>query len=186
MPGLSDILTTIQNGVVALNDLGKQALGSFNNISSQLTANSAAIAALQTPSAFSVIKSSDQTGIPDSTFTQVTWGTEIYDVGNHFTSSNGWIPPAGKVHMDATILVTGAFPTGNQIAAAIYKNAAAFAQNNNGAGSFGGNSVAISLNDVANGTDAYTLRVFADVSSGTATVLSNVGASFFGGFWVSS
>lgn len=38
MAGPTDILTTIQNGVVALNNLGKQVSGSFNNISSQLAA----------------------------------------------------------------------------------------------------------------------------------------------------
>lgn len=37
MAGLSDILTAIQNGVTALNNLGSQVRGSFNNISSQLT-----------------------------------------------------------------------------------------------------------------------------------------------------
>jgi len=187
MAGLSDVLTAIQNGVAALNNLGVQVRGSFNNIAGQITANSAAIAALQTPSAFSVVKSSDQSGIVDSTFTQVAWQTEIYDIGNHF-ASNGWTPPAGKVHMDATLLVTGAFPTGNQIACSVIKNATTLAQNNNGASSaIGGNSVAISVNDIANGTDVYTIQVFADVSSGTASVLSGAGAaSFFGGFLVSS
>ena len=47
MAGLSDILTAIQNGVTALNDLGKQVFGSFNNILGQLTTNATAIAALQ-------------------------------------------------------------------------------------------------------------------------------------------
>ena len=38
MAGPLDILTAIQNGVTALNNLGKQVSGSFNNISGQLTA----------------------------------------------------------------------------------------------------------------------------------------------------
>jgi len=42
MAGLSDILTTIQNGVVALNNLGSQVKGSLLNISSQLIALQAA------------------------------------------------------------------------------------------------------------------------------------------------
>src|SRR5216683_4337079 len=37
MAGVADVLTTIQNGVVALNDLGLQVKGSLLNISSQLT-----------------------------------------------------------------------------------------------------------------------------------------------------
>lgn len=191
---LTDIFAAMQNGVVALGNLRRQLLGSFNNISGQLTATSAAIAAntaaitaLQAlPPAFNAIKSSDQTGIADATFTPVTWQTEIYDVGNYFTSSNGWVPPAGKIHLDAAILVAGAFPVGNQIAAAIYKNGVSFAQVNNGAGGFGGNSAAVSVNDAANGTDAYTVQVFADVSSGTATIVGNPTSAFFGGFWVSS
>lgn len=46
MAGPTDILTAVQNGVVALSNLGKQVSGSFNNISSQLTANAAAITSL--------------------------------------------------------------------------------------------------------------------------------------------
>lgn len=43
---LSDILTAIQNGVVALNNLGQQTKGTLNNILSQLAANASAIAAI--------------------------------------------------------------------------------------------------------------------------------------------
>lgn len=49
MAGPTDILTAIQNGVIALNELGQQVKGSFLNISSQLTtlqANPYKIAAL--------------------------------------------------------------------------------------------------------------------------------------------
>jgi len=42
MAGLSDILTAIQNGVVALNNLGSQVKGTLLNISSQLIALQAA------------------------------------------------------------------------------------------------------------------------------------------------
>jgi hypothetical protein len=37
MAGPSDVLTTIQNGVTALNNLGQQVTGSFNNIAGQLS-----------------------------------------------------------------------------------------------------------------------------------------------------
>lgn len=42
MAGPTDILTAIQNGVVALNNFGQQVKGSFLNISSQLTTLQAA------------------------------------------------------------------------------------------------------------------------------------------------
>ena len=44
MAGPLDVLTAIQNGVVALNDLGKQVSGSFTSIKSQLIATVTSIA----------------------------------------------------------------------------------------------------------------------------------------------
>jgi hypothetical protein len=45
MASLTDVLSVVQNGVVAFSNLGKQMAGSLLNISGQLTTNSSAIAA---------------------------------------------------------------------------------------------------------------------------------------------
>src|SRR5690349_11333645 len=51
--------------------------------------------------AFSVHKNgTNQSGVSSGGYTQVTWSTEIYDIGSYFTSST-WTPPAGKVAMTA-------------------------------------------------------------------------------------
>lgn len=60
MASLSDILTTVQNGVTAMSAFGKQLQGSTNNISGQLTALSSQITALS--SQISIHGSSSQFG----------------------------------------------------------------------------------------------------------------------------
>lgn len=56
--GLSDVYTAIQNGVVALNNLGLQVQGSLRNISGQLTAISCSVTAIS--SQYRPILSSDR------------------------------------------------------------------------------------------------------------------------------
>jgi hypothetical protein len=136
--------------------------------------------------AFSVNKNgTDQTGIASATFTQVTFGTELYDVGNFF-ASNAWTPPAGKVHMSADISFSGSnIPAASNCAVAIFKNAASFMQvsanpfTNAGAG-------VVSIDDIANGSDAYTVSVFITTGGGTtATVTGNAVQTRFTGHWIS-
>lgn len=129
MIGLSDILTAIQNGVVALNDLGKQVFGSFNNISSQLTtnaantaANAAAITALQAAPAIVAGPWTVWTPTPiaqTGTFTLATATGGYFAIGKlvHFsvsitittvgTAANGItiaLPPLGTVKRHATVV----------------------------------------------------------------------------------
>lgn len=126
----------------------------------------------------------DQTGIADVTFTLVTWSNELFDKGGFF-ASDGWTPPKGKVHMQAELLVSGTFTIGNQLAINIYKNGAGFKQHNTMASSvISGGGVFIAIEDDANGSDVYTVRVYADVNSGTATVAGNTNNTFFTGFWI--
>lgn len=135
--------------------------------------------------AFSAHKNgSDQTGIADITFTTVTWSTELYDIGGYF-ASDGWTPPAGKVHLQANLLVSATVTTGNQISCAIFKNGSGYKQVNlMGSSIIGGGGVFIAVEDVANGTDVYTVKVYIDVNSGTATVSGNTQNTFFTGFWI--
>lgn len=139
-----------------------------------------------TVSAFSANKNgTDQTGVADSTFTTVIFGTEAYDDGSNF-ASNTWTPPAGKVHIDAAMLVSGTFLAGGQISIGVVKNGSLLRVNSFGAStSIGGAGVTVSVDDKANGTDAYTIQVYADTSAGTATVVGNTLNTYFNGHWIS-
>lgn len=134
---------------------------------------------------FSVHKNgTDQTGIADVTFTQVTFGTEIYDVGSYF-ASNAWTPPAGKVTLNAALLASGTWSAGAQIAIAIYKNGANLKQANWYSAAANAGAAFIGCDDIANGTDAYTVQVYVDVSSGTATISGTSNNTYFCGHWIS-
>lgn len=134
-------------------------------------------------SAFSVTKGgADQTGVADSTYTLVTWSTEVYDIGSNF-ASNAWTPPAGKVSMKVGLTTSGTIASGNLIACAIYKNGSIFRQaSGNSATNQGSCNAAIE--DVAVGTDAYTIEIFQDVTSGTSTISGNTAVSWFMGHWI--
>ncbi len=140
-----------------------------------------------TPASFSAHKNgTDQTGIADLTFTQITFGTEVYDVGGYFSSS-AWTPPAGKVSLNVTCFMTGTVTVGSICLVAIYKNGVIFKQGIIGAGSdISGGSAATVTDDIANGSDVYTAYVFVNVDSGTATVLGLSRQTWFSGHWFSA
>ncbi len=124
----------------------------------------------------------DQTGVADSTYTQVTFNTEVFDTGSNF-ASNAWTPPAGKVLIGAAYFAQGSISVGSFTALSIYKNGVNLAQFNNSSGfniMFG----QALLVDTANGTDAYTLYVYLDVASGTATISGISVNTYFYGSWL--
>lgn len=126
----------------------------------------------------------DQTGLTDNTFVQLTFSTEVYDVGGHFASSI-WTPPAGKIMIKAAAFIAGTVVTGNPCAIAIYKNGVAFKQTTWVATSQnGGGSVYIDIDDLANGTDTYAFAVLLDVSAGTGTVLGSSLYTWAMGRWL--
>lgn len=134
-------------------------------------------------SAFSVHKNgTDQTGVADSTSTLVTWPTEVYDVGSNF-ASNAWTPPAGKVAVVAGLVTSGTITGGAVVACSLYKNGVILKNSTNGSATNQG-SCFIAAEDIANGTDAYTVQVFQDVSAGTATVVGLSYQSFYMGHWI--
>ncbi len=144
------------------------------------------IGVLQVPACFSVHKNgTDQTGIADATHTLVTWSNEIYDVGSHF-ASNTWTPPAGKVSLKAAVYTLGTTTIGNGQVTGIYKNGSPFKYSVVGASAFGGGSCMIAVEDIANGSDAYTVSAYLDVNSGTATVVGDQTETFFMGHWISA
>lgn len=121
----------------------------------------------------------DQTGISAAGFTKVTFGTEAFDIGGFFDTTNSrWVPPIGRrVVLCAT--VTFASVDDGACQCAIYKNNALLSSGSFAAqSSNAGRSVATVI-DNPNGTDYYEVFVFAgatgtfDVSGvATATVFS--------------
>lgn len=132
---------------------------------------------------FSVHKNAvDQTGVANSTYTPVTWPTELYDVGAYF-ASDAWTPPPGKVALAAAAFFTGTIAASSQIAIAIYKNGALYRQSllstyTNQAG------VNIAIEDVANGTDVYSVQVSVRGLTGTATINGNAANTWFMGHMI--
>jgi hypothetical protein len=141
-------------------------------------------AVLSNVPAFSAHKNgTDQTGVVSATFTQVTWSTEVYDVGGYF-ASNGWTPPAGKVHLNVTISFTGTISAGANCQIIVMKNGASFLQSAcNPFTNAGGASVPI--DDTANGSDVYTISMYITTSAGTATIVGAAAQSRFTGHWIS-
>jgi hypothetical protein len=134
--------------------------------------------------AFSAHKNgSDQTGIADSTFTKLTWSTEVYDSGNFF-ASDAWTPPAGKVSLTSAGLLSGTWSAGAQMAISIFKNGSTFKQANWYAPAANVGAVFIATEDVAGGSDVYDVRIFMDVSGGTGTVSGTANNTFFVGHWI--
>lgn len=130
--------------------------------------------------AFSAHKNGvDQTGVPDITFTAVTFGTEIYDLGGFFSAS-AWTPPSGLVSLTATVIVTGTITAGSQISLSIFKNGVNFRQTA-AAQLLNAGGTTVVMEDLANGTDVYSVQVFVDVTAGTATVLGGPNATYFMG-----
>lgn len=135
-------------------------------------------------SSFSVHKNgTDQTGIADATFTDVTWPTEAFDVGSQF-ASDGWTPTAGKVFMVCNLLVAGTFPTGSLMSVAVTKNGSLLKSSTWYAAAANTASLTISAIDSANGTDVYKIQVYVDTSSGTASVNGSSVATYFQGYWI--
>ena len=148
-------LTVQQNGVT---------LGTYGNIP-----------------AFSAYKSASQTGVPNATFTKVTFNTEEFDTNNNYdTSTSRFTPTVAGYYQFNWNLDTGGVTTSITISD-LYKNGASFKRS-------GGVSIAgISEQYVngsalvyANGTTDY-FEIYVYIGSGsTATVYGNsIVHSFF-------
>lgn len=126
----------------------------------------------------------NQTGVVSVTETKVTFGTEVTDVGGYYnTSTSRWTPPAGPVHMTASLFFSGALVSGGSSYAVIYKNGAPFRAGANQNGANAGVSAGfVSIIDVASGTDYYEVFGLTTTSSGTATISGGATASRFEGY----
>lgn len=147
-------------------------------------AYSAALASMASGVAsFAVHKNgTDQTGVASATYTQITFGTEAYDVGGCF-ASNAWTPPAGKVTMSLGFYATGTMTLGATVTVNIYKNGSLLY---NGVWPSGTNQASgfLAADDIANGTDVYTAYAYVTLTSGTATISGNRANTFWTGHWI--
>lgn len=133
--------------------------------------------------AFSAVKSATQT-LAYNTNTLITFPATVYNRGSYF-ASNTWTPPAGLVSMSAACYSIPAGGTTQGAIIGIFKNAAAYKQNV-GTGILGVNAGNITVTDVANGTDAYTVFFIALNSAlGNEVVQSGGNITYFMGHWIS-
>jgi hypothetical protein len=125
----------------------------------------AAIAApAATASSFSAHNNGTNQSIPNAAFTTVNLSTTVFNNGSNF-AANAWTPPAGR-----PIMLSGAVQlviSGTGIVlATIYKNGTEFkrgVQHSFTGLGISGLSATVSIVDIPNGTDVYTLRVFQNV-----------------------
>lgn len=135
-----------------------------------------------TPDSFSAHKNNtDQTGIVANTETELTFGTESFDVGSKF-ASNTWTPSAGKVLITANAVVSAGYADQELYYLVIYKNGSAFKRGAHVSvsGSSSSPGVNVSAIDDANGTDAYTVRIWAGAGSNKTVSGSSVLTYFMG------
>jgi hypothetical protein len=141
------------------------------------------VRAVSVPSSFSVNKGgTDQTGIVSATFTAITWGNEVYDIGSKF-ASNGWTPEAGNVELTCSEDFSGTITAGALCALAIFKDGVSYKQKTVYAPVANAGGASITVEDRASGTNVYTARIFVTTSAGTATVAGGIAQTFFQGHW---
>lgn len=134
---------------------------------------------------------SDQT-IQGDTWVTLVGATEVFDVGSYYDASSTyrWTPPAGRVQLQASALLTTNTLDGVINTVAIFKNGQLFA---NGSprisGAAGATQALISVLDQANGTDYYEAKAYADTTGigvTDATLQANSGdghpVTWFSGF----
>ncbi len=131
-------------------------------------------------SSFSAHKNAvDQGGVASSVATLITFSTEVYDVGNNFTSDT-WTPPAGKVAMKAAFFAGGTITVGSFSIAEIWKDGAVYKS----AYSCNPTNLAVGhivIDDATTGTNAYTFRVTIQTAGTAANVIGSTQATYFMG-----
>lgn len=153
--------------------------------SSTTSGASTALAPSKTAS-FSADKASGNQGFASTTFTKVTFTTEIFDNGNHYdTSLSRWTPPAGVVLVTAGVTLDATFSVNDTWIVAIYKNGTVLKQKNdvfynNGAPPIAQHTESISVVDSANGTDYYEVFIYEN-PGGTPEVLAGANVTYFMG-----
>lgn len=150
-------------------------------------ADVASLMPLNAKPAFYVHKNgSNQTGVSENNTTQVTFSTEVFDIGGHF-DSNAWTPPAGIVTLTANVRITANSDNDGTVATIIRKNGAAIAESlavhTIDQDDFG---VSVSVVDKSDGDDVYDVAVLLSSVGilGTATLSGVISRTNFSGAWL--
>lgn len=104
--------------------------------------------------AFAAYKNAGNQSITASTFTKITFDTELYDTNNNFASSTFTPTVAGYYQINATVYMNATAQTLALIA--IYKNGSAYGQGNQFYGTLSGSSGCV-ISDIIymNGSTDY-------------------------------
>jgi hypothetical protein len=131
------------------------------------------------PVAFMVHRNDvDTAAVAHATPTVVTWTTEAFDTGSVF-AANTFTPPAGKYHLEGACLLSNADATiedDGLVVCLLYKNGALHKAGNyvptrTAAGAAGS---AFSCVVDANGTDAFTMRLYQESPTSATKVFSGL------------
>jgi hypothetical protein len=100
----------------------------------------------------------DQTGVASATWTKVTFPTEVFDEGAHFSTVDGrWTPATGRYRVSAAVRFSANVVDQQQYLVAIYKNGTVFRQMSEQASGTGVLDLAVSAIVEANGTDYFEI-----------------------------
>lgn len=133
-------------------------------VSGGVTISTAGVVTVTELAKFRAHKNATDQTVSASTTTKATFGTEAYDVGALYDTTNSrWTPPAGKIRLHFRIY---AFTLSNNdnFTVFIYKNGAEL-ERKNVVMLLGQNSNEITVVDSANGTDYY--EAFANSAAAT-------------------
>lgn len=126
---------------------------------------------------------SAQTGIADNTPTKLTFGTEAFDIGGHYDTTNSrWTPPAGRYLITATIRNNGtSIADLDPIAVMIYKNGSLDCDGRFRANGTGAQGHAVTNVVEANGTDYFEIYYLADTGGSATQIDGTATQTWFSG-----
>jgi hypothetical protein len=178
----SDTVILAGNRLAGVSANGQQITIWDSNNSAFMNSTFISIGTSSAPAGFRANKNGVNQSIPNNTYTKVTFGTEDYDNGNFYDPANSrWTPPAGIVHFDARMWLSG-LTVGISFGAHIYKNGVQLKEQWQTSGASGSDATIVNLDDVANGTDYYEL--FCIIQTGTGSIYGNITLSYFSGHCV--
>lgn len=126
----------------------------------------------------------NQTGIPSTTLTKVTFTTEEWDIGGYYdAAASRWTPPAGKYFITGAVTVTGSNIIANSVLSLyIYKNGVGYKAFNNISASTSGGTVVTALVE-ADGDDYFELFFIAG-GAGNKSLGGTPTGTYFQGFQI--
>lgn len=134
---------------------------------------------------FRAFSAAAQTGLTVGADTQVVLGTESYDVGAKF-ASNAWTPSAGKVFLHAHITIDAGTEAFDTMFVRIKKDGVsiATAEIEGASVTIDRISIDVSVTDVADGTDVYTVYAEGNTTAGgNWSIFAGTAVTYFEG-WV--